>query len=44
MVYRVYVEKREELAIEAKALLHEAQSFLGIRALEDIRIINRYDV
>ncbi|MBR4057936.1 MAG: phosphoribosylformylglycinamidine synthase [Oscillospiraceae bacterium] len=44
MVYRVYVEKREELAIEAKALLHEAQSFLGIRALEDVRIINRYDV
>jgi phosphoribosylformylglycinamidine synthase len=44
MVYRVYVEKKPELANEAKALMAEAKDFLGIKALENLRIINRYDV
>ena len=44
MVYRVYVEKKKELANEAKGLLSEARNLLGIKALEDVRIINRYDV
>ena len=44
MVYRIYVEKKKELANEAKALLSDAQSFLGIKSLNDVRIINRYDV
>ena len=44
MVYRIYVEKKKELANEAKALLSDAQSFLGIKSLQDVRIINRYDV
>ncbi len=44
MVYRVFVEKKKELAHEAKALLSEVQSFLGIKALTDVRVINRYDV
>ncbi len=43
MVYRVFVEKKKELANEAKALLSDARSLLGINALEDIRVINRYD-
>ena len=43
MVYRVYVEKRKELAHEAVSLLNELKKLLGIEALEDIRIINRYD-
>ena len=43
MVYRVYVEKRKELSHEAKALLSDARAFLGIEALRDVRIINRYD-
>ncbi len=42
MVYRVYVEKKKELAHEAKALLGDAHSLLGI-ALSDVRVINRYD-
>ncbi len=43
MVYRVYVEKKKELANEAKGLLSEAKNLLGITNLTDIRIFNRYD-
>ena len=44
MVYRIYSEKKEQFRNEAKGLLSEIKSFLGIKELEDIRIINRYDV
>ncbi len=44
MVYRVYVEKKDSEALEAKALLSDIRSFLGITALESLRIVNRYDV
>ncbi len=44
MVYRVYVEKKKELANEAKALLKEIRSLVGIKELTDIRLYNRYDV
>ena len=44
MVYRVYVEKRAELAHEANGLLAELRNLVGITALESVRIINRYDV
>lgn len=44
MVYRVYVEKKPAEALEAKALLCDIQSFLGIRELKSLRIVNRYDV
>ena len=43
MVYRVYVEKKKELANEAKALLSDVRGLLGIKSLEDVRVINRYD-
>ncbi len=43
MVYRVYVEKKPELAGEAKALLSDAVSLLGITSLKGVRILNRYD-
>ncbi len=43
MVYRVFVEKKKELASEAKALLSDARTLLGITALTDVRVINRYD-
>ncbi len=43
MVYRVFVEKKKELAHEAKALLSDVRLLLGIEALEDIRLFNRYD-
>ncbi|MBP5153632.1 MAG: phosphoribosylformylglycinamidine synthase [Lachnospiraceae bacterium] len=43
MVYRIYVEKRPELAAEARSLLNDARSLLGISALENVRLLNRYD-
>ena len=44
MVYRVYVEKRPGLDHEARALCGELRDFLGIRGLEKVRLLNRYDV
>ena len=44
MVYRVYVEKKPELAHEANGLLSELTNLLGISALTSVRVINRYDV
>ncbi|NLV86657.1 MAG: phosphoribosylformylglycinamidine synthase, partial [Clostridiales bacterium] len=44
MVYRVFVEKKPEEALESKALAGDLRSFLGIDSLEGLRIVNRYDV
>ncbi len=44
MVYRVYVEKKKELAHEANSLLNELKNLVGISGLESLRVINRYDV
>ena len=43
MVYRIYVEKKEGLDNEARALLSEIRTFLGIDSVEKVRLINRYD-
>ena len=43
MVYRVYVEKKCGLDNEARALLSETQTFLGIDSVEKLRLLNRYD-
>lgn len=43
MVYRIFVEKKKELAHEANALLSELRGLLGISSLEGVRIFNRYD-
>ncbi|MBQ3211062.1 MAG: phosphoribosylformylglycinamidine synthase [Oscillospiraceae bacterium] len=44
MVYRVFVEKKKELAHEARNLLEDLRSLLKIEALEELRIVNRYDL
>ena len=44
MVYRVYVEKKPELAHEANGLLAELCNLVGIKGLRSLRVINRYDV
>ena len=44
MVYRLFVEKKRELAHEAKALCSELRNLLGIKSLTDVRVLNRYDV
>ena len=44
MVYRVYVDKKEALANEARALLEDLRAFLGIQSLTGLRLFNRYDL
>ena len=44
MVYRIYVEKKKELAKEAADLLREARELLGLTRLTGVRLLNRYDV
>ena len=43
MVFRVYVEKKPGLDQEARALLNDARSLLGIKGLQRVRLFNRYD-
>jgi len=44
MVYRIYVEKKKELAKEAKGVLANINGLLQIKSVSDVRVINRYDV
>ncbi len=44
MVYRVYVEKKQGFQHEANSLLQEVRDLLEIKSVENIRVINRYDV
>ena len=44
MVYRVFVEKKKALANEAKSLCEDIKNLLRIENIEDVRILNRYDV
>ena len=43
MPYRIYSEKKQELAGEARALLSDINNLLCISAVKDVRIIHRYD-
>ena len=43
MVYRIYVEKKKDLANEAKALYGDARTLLGVAGLTDVRLFNCYD-
>ena len=43
MVYRIFVEKKNELAHEAAGLYSELKNLLGIKNLESVRVLNRYD-
>jgi len=42
-VYRIYVEKKQEYATEAKSLLGDIRTALRLENLYSLRIINRYD-
>ena len=44
MVYRLFVEKKPAFRQEGRALLNDMRSFLGVKALEEVRVVNRYDV
>ena len=43
MVYRIFVEKKDGLDNEARALKSELTNLLGIKNLKSVRILNRYD-
>ena len=42
-VFRIYVEKKPEFAVEAQSVLNDVQTALRL-GITGIRIINRYDV
>ena len=44
MVSRIYVEKKPGFDVEAQQLKSELTEILGIKGIEALRIINRYDV
>ena len=44
MVTRVFVEKKQGFNIEAQQMLADLKGNLGLRGLEEVRILNRYDV
>ena len=43
-VKRVYVEKKPGFAVQADDLRHEIKSYLGIKDVESVRVLIRYDV
>ena len=43
MVYRIYVEKKPRFAVDGGAVLADLNVALGIKTVENVRIINRYD-
>ncbi|MCH5324141.1 MAG: phosphoribosylformylglycinamidine synthase [Eubacterium sp.] len=42
-VYRIYVEKKPQFAVEGKAVLSDLQTALQVKGIQDVRIVNRYD-
>ena len=43
-VRRVYVEKKDGFGVQAQDLKHEISSYLGIKNVEGVRVLIRYDV
>jgi len=43
-VRRIYVEKKSEYAVSASELLVEIKTYLGIRGVKNVRVLNRYDI
>ncbi len=44
MVYRVYVEKKKTYAVDGNAVLEDLNVALGMKSVERVRVVNRYDV
>ncbi len=42
-VFRIYVEKKQQFAVEAKSVFNDIKTALKLDGLNGIRIINRYD-
>ncbi|MFR5583907.1 MAG: hypothetical protein ACLTLQ_08915 [[Clostridium] scindens] len=43
-VKRVYVEKKPGFAVQAEELKHEVKSYLGIKDIQNVRVLIHYDV
>ena len=43
MVYRIYVAKKSEFALEANSLKSEIKNLLKIQGISELSVINRYD-
>lgn len=43
-VRRIYVEKKEPYAVQAKELAGEVKSYLGIDTITNVRVLTRYDM
>ena len=43
-VKRIYVEKKPEFAVRAKELKDEVKKYLGIKGLDNVRVLIRYDI
>ena len=43
-VRRVYAEKKQDFAVQAKALKHEIKTYLGICGVTNVRVLIRYDI
>lgn len=43
-VKRIYVEKKKDFAVKAHELKEEVESYLGIRTVEEVRVLIRYDI
>lgn len=44
MVFRVYVEKKPGFDVAAQQLANELRTILGIEALKNVRLVNRYEI
>ncbi len=42
-VYRIYVEKKPQFAVEGKAVLSDLKTALQVKGIENVRTVNRYD-
>lgn len=42
-VYRIYVEKKSQFAVEANSILSDIKTALRLDNVENVRILNRYD-
>ena len=43
-VYRIYVEKRKDFAVEADEILSNLRTQLKMESVSGVRVVNRYDV
>lgn len=44
VVYRIFVEKKPDFAVEAAGVLGDIRTVLGIESVTGVRLLNRYDV